>query len=56
MLEKIRGFIPVNWALAGNPYNWAVIVLMIAIGGIALGLVFHPSNDLAVDVNSADED
>lgn len=43
MLDKIKALAPLNFALLSNPYNWAVIVLMVAFGGLALGLIFHPS-------------
>jgi hypothetical protein len=44
MLDKIIDHIPINWGLIKNPYNWAVVTLMVAIGGITLGLIFHPAN------------
>lgn len=34
-------YVPVNWALASNPWNWIVIVLMVYIVGLALSLLFH---------------
>jgi hypothetical protein len=30
----------INWALVRNPFNWAVVLLMVTIGGLALHLVF----------------
>lgn len=33
-------FIPINWELVRNPYNWLVVGLMVAILGIALHLIF----------------
>jgi hypothetical protein len=33
-------FIPINWELIGNPYNWLVVVLMIALAGLALAAIF----------------
>jgi len=32
-------WIPINWELIANPVNWAIILLMLAIGGIALHIV-----------------
>jgi hypothetical protein len=54
MLEKVKGLIPLNFDLLANPYNWIVISLMIAIGGLALGLIFHPAN-ITVSANAADD-
>lgn len=31
--------IPINWQLIGNPYNWAIVVLMVLIGAFALHTV-----------------
>lgn len=36
-----------NLELMSNPVNWIIISLMVLIAGIALGLVFHPSHELA---------
>lgn len=36
MLDRL----PINWALIGNPYNWIIVVLMVAIGGLALAAIF----------------
>jgi hypothetical protein len=54
MLENVKGFVPLNFGLLANPYNWIVISLMIAIGGLALGLIFHPAN-IVVSANTADD-
>ena len=32
--------IPLNLELMGNPINWVIILLMIAIAGMALHLIF----------------
>ena len=32
--------IPLNLAMMRNPYNWVILVLMIAVAGMALALVF----------------
>lgn len=33
--------IPINWGLIREPANWAHVILMIWIGGLALSLIFH---------------
>jgi len=33
--------IPLNFELMKNPYNWVVIVLMVAIAGFAVALIFN---------------
>lgn len=33
-------YIPINFDLIRNPYNWVVIVLMVTIAGLALHLIF----------------
>lgn len=37
-------FIPINWELIRNPYNWLVIGLMVAILGLGLHLVFSSAS------------
>lgn len=39
-LESIKEKVPLNWGLLGNPVNWAIVVLMVAIAGIAVYLIF----------------
>jgi hypothetical protein len=34
----------VNWDLLRNPYNWIVVVLMLAIGAFALCLLIGPNS------------
>lgn len=34
-------FLPINWPLIRNPLNWAIILLMVAIAGIALNEIFR---------------
>lgn len=36
-------FLPINWQLIGSPVNWAIIVLMLLIGGFVLHLVLPTS-------------
>lgn len=40
MIEAIKKYTPVNWELVGNPINWAIVILMIAIAGLALAYIF----------------
>lgn len=44
VLEKIKSFTPLNLELIGNPVNWVIVVLMIAIAALAVSLIFHPDN------------
>lgn len=44
MLDKIKSYIPLNFELAGNPVNWIIVLLMVAIAGLAVSLIFHPAN------------
>jgi hypothetical protein len=37
-------WLPLNFALMRNPLNWLIITLMVILPGMALALVFHPSN------------
>jgi hypothetical protein len=42
-LSDIKDKMPLNFELAGNPVNWVIVFLMIAIAGLALSLIFHPA-------------
>lgn len=44
MFDRIISYIPVNRDLAGNPVNWVIVVLMVAIAGLAVSLIFHPTD------------
>ena len=35
-MGELAKYIPLNFALVGNPYNWVIIVLMVLIGTIIL--------------------
>jgi len=37
-------YIPLNFALMGNPYNWFVITLMVLIAGFGIALIWHPAH------------
>lgn len=40
-MDALRKWLPLNFALIGNPVNWVIVVLMIAIAGIAMTLIFN---------------
>ena len=44
MFERIKAWVPINTELAGNPVNWVIVVLMVAIAGLAVSLIFHPTD------------
>lgn len=37
-------WLPLNFELLRNPYNWLVVGLMVAILGLALHLIFAPAS------------
>lgn len=45
MLDGLKKYTPVNFELLGNPVNWVIVLLMIAIAGMAVSLIFHPTGD-----------
>lgn len=51
MFETVKSFTaPVfNWQLAAQPLNWVIIPVVVALGGLALGLIFHPASYCADD-------
>lgn len=36
-------YIPLNWGLMANPYNWLILTLMVMIGGLAIAAIM-PDN------------
>lgn len=36
----IRPYIPLNFGIMANGYNWIVLVLMVTIAGLGLALIF----------------
>jgi hypothetical protein len=38
----------INWDLLSHPYNWVIVILMLAIGVYALTLLSAPLNSLAL--------
>lgn len=45
MLEKVKGLIPLNWELVGNPVNWIIVFLMLALAGVGLALIARSTNE-----------
>lgn len=43
ILTKVKALLPLNWALLGNPVNWIIVFLMVAIAGAGLALVITPT-------------
>lgn len=39
-------YVPLNFKLMAHPANWAIVTLMVMIAGTALGLIYHPVNNL----------
>jgi hypothetical protein len=35
-------YIPLNFAIMANPFNWVNVLLMVLIGGLALHLILPP--------------
>lgn len=35
-----RAYIPLNWGMMSNGYNWIILIMMVAIAGMGLALVF----------------
>lgn len=46
MFENFKNFTaPVfNWNIASQPLNWVIIPIVVVLGGIGLGLIFHPAS------------
>ncbi|MDE2102811.1 MAG: hypothetical protein KGL39_36540 [Patescibacteria group bacterium] len=44
-METLRKWLPLNFELLANPVNWAIIVLMIALAGLGLALIFKKPNE-----------
>lgn len=44
MLEKIKSWLPLNFALVANPVNWVIVFLMLALAGVALALIAQSTN------------
>jgi hypothetical protein len=39
MADPFPAWVPLNWAIIGNPVNWAIIVLMVLLGTIMFCIV-----------------
>lgn len=50
MLDKIKGYIPLNFAIMSNPVNWMIVILMIALAAVGLAAILNP-----IDLFSNDE-
>lgn len=46
MIEKIKSFLPLNFQLLGNPVNWIIVFLMIALAGVGLALIAQSKTDI----------
>lgn len=44
MIDGIKQRVPLNFELLGNPINWIIVCLMILMAGLAVSLIFHPSD------------
>ena len=45
IVDKIKAYTPLNWAILGNPVNWAIVILMLAFAGLAVAYIFpHPAS------------
>jgi hypothetical protein len=46
MFARFKSFTaPVfNWELASQPLNWVIIPIILVLGGMVLGLIFHPAS------------
>lgn len=40
-MERLKSILPLNFSLLGNPINWAIIWLMVAIAGLGLAYVMQ---------------
>ncbi|MDE2019994.1 MAG: hypothetical protein KGJ13_06650 [Patescibacteria group bacterium] len=44
MMDSVKKYTPLNFELMGNPVNWVILFLMVLFAGLALSLVFHPTD------------
>lgn len=42
-MDKIKNYLPINFAILSNPVNWVLVTLMVALAGVALTFVFNSS-------------
>jgi len=40
-MEKLRAYVPLNFALLANPVNWVIVTLMVLLGGMALAHILQ---------------
>lgn len=46
MLDKVAKFLPLNFQLLGNPVNWIIVFLMLALAGMMLGTILSTSTQI----------
>lgn len=37
---QVKDFVPINFAIMANPYNWLIVGLMVAFAGMGLAVIF----------------
>lgn len=50
MIEKIKAWVPLNFALISNPANWIIVFLMVAIAGVGIAFITQ-STDTPTEEN-----
>lgn len=40
-MDALKKWLPLNFSLLGNPVNWVIVVLMVAIAGMAMAIIFN---------------
>lgn len=38
-MEKLKSILPLNFELIGNPVNWVIVILMLAIAGLGFAYI-----------------
>jgi hypothetical protein len=56
MFARVKEFTsPVfNWEIASQPLNWVIIPIVLVLGGLVLGLIFHPASFDDGSITNAD--
>lgn len=49
MLDRVKAYTPLNFELMGNPVNWIILFLMVLFAGLALSLIYHPTDTATGD-------
>ncbi len=42
-MDRLKGFIPLNFEIMSHPANWVVLLLMVYIAGLGLSLLVNPA-------------